>query len=435
MRTLLLLFLTSITLSHLTLNEAFSQSSVPDADLAAQPTPFNPQYRLLRSNSLIQDKNFYLLTLWEKLPDIRRLLGKHGELKKIHQHIHRKISTAPDSCELNPLCVIDGYMWDSTTINQVSEILSTAFEESTSWNDMIEKHLRPSGLCQLHAHLSNREMLVQAWEEAAKGMNRLMEVYGVGKKPRYPLIDSVTYDVSDNFYQRLLTATARSVVDDTAQYDLFFQPSLAFGLSLLMINHRDEAARHEPMEAYENKAAFDYISQINWDDYPYSLILVPGRSPIKTHISLSPWAKLRLKLGVAQYRSGKAPLIVVSGGYVNPFQTPYCEAIEMKKYLITHFGIPEKSILVDPHARHTTTNMRNTARLMFRYGIPTDKKAIVTTSKGQSDYIEAEFFTNRCMRELGYLPYTLHKRLERHTQEFTPNILSLHADANDPLDP
>jgi uncharacterized SAM-binding protein YcdF (DUF218 family) len=41
----------------------------------------------------------------------------------------------------------------------------------------------------------------------------------------------------------------------------------------------------------------------------------------------------------------------------------------MKHDLIARLGIPAAAILVDPHARHTTTNMRNAARLLYRYGM------------------------------------------------------------------
>jgi hypothetical protein len=67
-------------------------------------------------------------------------------------------------------------------------------------------------------------------------------------------------------------------------------------------------------------------------------------------------------------------------------QTPFNEAIEMKKYVMEKFKIPEKSILVEPYARHTTTNFRNTARLVFRYGIPADLKALVTSSEDHIAY-------------------------------------------------
>jgi hypothetical protein len=46
---------------------------------------------------------------------------------------------------------------------------------------------------------------------------------------------------------------------------------------------------------------------------------------------------------------------------------------------MSRFGIPANAIIVDPHARHTTTKMRNAARLIYRYGMPFSAKALVTT--------------------------------------------------------
>ncbi len=79
-------------------------------------------------------------------------------------------------------------------------------------------------------------------------------------------------------------------------------------------------------------------------------------------------------MAVKRYRQGLAPLLLVSGGAVHPKRTPYNEALEMKKELMNVYGIPARAIIVEPHARHTTTNFRNAARLVYRYGIPADKK-------------------------------------------------------------
>jgi 8-oxo-dGTP pyrophosphatase MutT (NUDIX family) len=140
-------------------------------------------------------------------------------------------------------------------------------------------------------------------------------------------------------------------------------------------------------------------------------------------------------LAAERWRQRKAPFVVVSGGYVHPNQTPFAEAIEMKRALVEELGLPESAIVIDPHARHTTTNLRNAARLLFRYGVPVDRPALVTTDTGQSAYIESEGFAERCRKELGYLPYRLGRRLSRFDQEFWPLLDSLHADAVEPLDP
>jgi hypothetical protein len=73
----------------------------------------------------------------------------------------------------------------------------------------------------------------------------------------------------------------------------------------------------------------------------------------------------------------------------------------MKHDLIVRFGVPEEAIIVDPHARHTTTNMRNPARLMYRYGIPLDRKARVSTDLSQSIYIENPDFASAAWRSWG----------------------------------
>jgi hypothetical protein len=125
----------------------------------------------------------------------------------------------------------------------------------------------------------------------------------------------------------------------------------------------------------------------------------------------------------------------VSGGYVHPNQTLFNEAIEMKRSLVRDFGVPAEAILIDPHARHTTTNLRNAARLAFRYGLPGERPMLITSDQSQSAYITGAVFRDRCLKELGYQPGTLGKRLSKFDVEFTPAIDALHADARDPLDP
>ena len=250
-------------------------------------------------------------------------------------------------------------------------------------------------------------------------------------------IDSVTYDVSQRSYQRALVSVALAVSEEMEETTLFFEPMLNLSLTLLEINNRDEAGRHEPMALRDNQKAYDYIKDINWDNYAYACILSPGAGPSKQGISLSPFGKLRLRLVAQRFHDGLAPLIIVSGGYVHPFQTGFAEAIEMKKALMDKHGVPERAIIVDPHARHTTTNFRNAARLMYHYGIPTNKLSICTSTFDQILYITSKEwkFDERNRKELGYLPYELFEKISNFDVEFLPVITSLHADPLDPLDP
>ena len=140
-------------------------------------------------------------------------------------------------------------------------------------------------------------------------------------------------------------------------------------------------------------------------------------------------------MGAQLFLQHKAPLIIFSGGHVHPMQTPYCEAVEMKKYVMEKYKIPETSILIEPQARHTTTNFRNGARLAIRYGIPTAQTALVTSSESHIASTTSEEFRTRCQNELGYFPVEFIKRISPVEAEFKPSIASLFFDANDPLDP
>jgi hypothetical protein len=202
----------------------------------------------------------------------------------------------------------------------------------------------------------------------------------------------------------------------------------------LEANRRDEAGRYEPLEEGENKACLQDMKNIRWNDYQYSFILVLGSGPPPS-VRLSKIGAQRTDQGAQLFLEHKAPLIILSGGHVHPMQTPYCEAIEMKKYVMEKFKLPEKSILIEPHARHTTTNFRNAARLAFRYGIPIDIKALVTSSEDHIALTTKEGFRIRCSTELGYFPMEFITRISPVAAEFKPSVASLFFDVNDPLDP
>lgn len=214
---------------------------------------------------------------------------------------------------------------------------------------------------------------------------------------------------------------------------LFFEPSLQAALMYIQLNGRADPANYEPMESTVNKAAVTRAQTLQWNKYPYSLILVPGEGPEEKEVALSPVGMLRCRLAAKAWRDGRAPFIMPSGGKVHPYKTPYCEAEEMKKYLVNELQVPESAIIMEPHARHTTTNMRNAVRLIYKYNFPTKKSALVITDKSQLDAIMN--MATRCERELKYVPYQLGKRLADTEVEFLPVPEAMQINAHEPLDP
>jgi hypothetical protein len=197
---------------------------------------------------------------------------------------------------------------------------------------------------------------------------------------------------------------------------------------------RDEAIRYEPLLAGENAAAAAVVETTDFDAFRFAVILVPGQGPTDETTALSPAGADRVDLAVERYRAGLAPFVLVSGGHVHPDRTVYSEAIEMKRYLLDVHGLPESAVLVDPYARHTTTNLRNAARTMASVGISLDRPVLVTSDPFQSVYIAAGI-EQRAVRELGYRPWRSLVALGPNDSCAILTRESLQIDANDPLDP
>lgn len=401
----------------------------------AQPAAVAPDRAPLVLESPVQDKNFFVLSKIERSERARDAVNANAALRELGAAKLATLRKAAVDCGADAACNTAALKFGETEIASAGQALREVYGASPDLRRLVEGDLRRSGLFQRYTHESGEELLARAWADAAHGIDRIIEVYAEGRAPRYPEIDSATYDVKSDAWRRTIQIAVAELEDDHAALVLFFQPALRFAVTLLDINGRDEAGRLEPLEKGENAAAVQRVASVDWNKFAYSVIVVPGAGSDRTSVALSPNGKLRLMLAARRYREGKAPFLLVSGGYVHPAQTPWCEALEMKKYLMARLRIPENAILIDPHARHTTTNIRNAAREIYRYGIPFDKPALITTDQFQSASIESAAFGERCMRELGYRPYRLARRVSAFDLEFGPVLEALQGDAADPLDP
>jgi hypothetical protein len=73
----------------------------------------------------------------------------------------------------------------------------------------------------------------------------------------------------------------------------------------------------------------------------------------------------------------------------------------MRQWLVER-GVDPARILVEPCARHTTTNMRNAGRMVLAAG---HSEALVVTNGSQTYYLAFPWrsgFHLRCLAELGY---------------------------------
>jgi hypothetical protein len=184
-----------------------------------------------------------------------------------------------------------------------------------------------------------------------------------------------------------------------------------------------------------NEAAFARARRIDWSDFRYSALIVTGIGPELDGMPLSPGGKYHLRLAAEQFAKGEAAFIILSGGRAHPFNTPFAEAVEMRAALIERYGIPANRIVIDPHARHTTTNMRNAARLLMDMGAPLAQDTLIICNPLQSAAIESAAFVQRNMRELGYAPGTAGTRISPTALEWRIALAAARIDPRDPLDP
>ena len=362
----------------------------------------------------MQDANFYLLTLFEKVPDLAQVLTADPDLQKISDGRNTVALSAAAVCGGDPDCLGAALIWDEAAILAVSSALATLFGKPSLGVDLAGQYLRPSGIFQLHASQDDVALVVSAWKEAAEALNRIWFDY-VRTVPPEVLADLVDTALGSNAAP-------------------FYSPLLAIDLAGMAFLGMDEAGRYEPLEEGENSAAVVRIPSINWEAWPYSLILVLGYGPLNDVDRISGPGLEHTAVAVDRYNKGLAPLLLFSGGHVHPDGTPYCEAIEMKRVAMMEYGVPEDAILVDPYARHTTTNMRNGARVVLRYGLPPDRPVLVVTDIFQTGVINYSL-ADRCIEELGYVPWRSVAQLGDTDTCLLVDPLSLYRDARDPLDP
>jgi hypothetical protein len=329
-------------------------------------------------------------------------------------------------------CYATAAQWNPDEIAAIGERLMQLCRDNRQMHRLIET-LKAGEHYTLYNTQMDTAFMRSVWNDAALGVNRILDTYIKGNKPRYAAIDAISFPANDAGFRERVRQQLAELVKHHASKELFFELPLQLALRALEINDRDEAARYEPLTRGMNKSAVKSIPGIQWASFSYSMILVPGQGPEQEGLAIDPMSIKRCRLAAERYQKGLAPFIVVSGGHVHPNKTRYSEAVEMKKYMVRELHIPEKAILIEPHARHTTTNLRNAARIVYRFRIPDTMKILTVTDSIQNDYIHK--MDKRFVEELGYVPYRDLTKISAEESEFYPIKNALQVNPLDPLDP
>ena len=266
------------------------------------------------------------------------------------------------------------------------------------------------------------------------GINTILRDYGLAQVPRYPQIDGAGPIDPLELRARVQAADwlARTPRARSAQA---IDPSVDFALALLDGSDRTDAIGFDPLTGGRNAAATARARRLDWTRWHYTALILTGVGPETPDMPLSPYGKYHIRLAAERFARGDIATIIVTGGRAHPRATRFTEAEQMRQALIDRYGIPADAILIEPYARHTTTNLRNAARLLAAVGAPFDREALIVCNPGQSEMITSAAFAQRNQSELGYMPGRIGARLSPTEVEFRPSPSSLRIDPRDPLDP
>lgn len=300
------------------------------------------------------------------------------------------------------------------------------------WSDMEASALRSATANEASLPSSDDGVDAQVGREIA-GINMIVRTYALGQPATTPIDGPGT--VSPRDQQSRLQAADWIADTPRAGSSQQLDPSMDYALALLDVSDRTDAIGFEPLMVGANAAAFARAKGREWNRYRYSAMIVTGVGPEIEGEPLSPFGKYHLRLAARRFAQGDIPFIILSGGRAHPRGTPFTEAVEMKNALIERYGVPAEAIVTEPHARHTTTNLRNASRLLMQMGAPLDKDALVVCNPMQSAYIESAKFVDRNAAELGYQPGRVVRRVSPTELVFRPSSASARIDPRDPLDP
>ncbi len=398
--------------------------SLPDVDTTAcpplaideAPMTFSRAYAPISSDSYVQDKGFYLVTILEGA-GVLADLASDPTLANASSSRDAALRTTANACAGDATCIANALAFSSSDADAIAQALSARLVAAGDLSKVVSDHMRPSGAFDANASLDDAALVAQAWRDTAAALTSSIAAYA-------PEIAGAA-----------LATVVSNVIAAHPDPMPFFMPAMSMLLAILDADQRDNAAEGEPIDQGENAAVIAHVPAIDFSKFPYTMLVVPGIGPTDATTELSFGSQQHADLAAARFAAGWAPLFALTGGRVHPDRTTFAEALEMKKYLMATYGIPENVIIVDPYARHTTTNIRNVARYAFRYGVPTNVHALIVTNFTQTITITGPPFLSTCQSEMGLVPWRSVAQLSDEDTCFVPSVIVMQQHGADPLDP
>lgn len=180
----------------------------------------------------VKIKNYGLLALFEQDAEVSNLLKNDPELAQLTQKKLSALSTSLTDCK-DAACLVTAVKLTDDDIKTVSDRLEVLYKTANALNRMVKSKLLPSGFYSLYKKLSPEQLLIKAWEQDAGSINYTIGVYAEGKKPNYPQIDSISYNIKSRAYFTLMYDASATLLGDIKGTKLFFEPAMQAALLYL----------------------------------------------------------------------------------------------------------------------------------------------------------------------------------------------------------
>ncbi|MEZ5416262.1 MAG: hypothetical protein R2708_02830 [Vicinamibacterales bacterium] len=202
-------------------------------------------WRPLTFGDPVVGRNFYLLDAIARTPEVRATIEGWPAPEDAARPARGRPRSGGHFVRPRHGCLADAFRW-SDADTRTAEAALAALAGQPAMAAFVARDLRASGMYQAFEAEADGQLLARAWRDAATGVNRIIDTYALGTKPRYPDIDAVSYDASSESYRRLLAIITAVLHEQQDSLTAFYAPSLGFARRLLDANNRDEAGRFEP---------------------------------------------------------------------------------------------------------------------------------------------------------------------------------------------
>ncbi len=154
----------------------------------------------------------------------------------------QRINQALKSCD-SAGCLVKALKWQDTKIRSIGNELVKLYLTNSSFKQ-ITGVLKKEGYYARYYNDADTALIRGAWTDISSGINNVLDVYIAGKSPRYPKIDSISFEKGDTYFNQQVKDRAEAIIREyNTKSGRFYTIPARTALAALALNDRDEAAR------------------------------------------------------------------------------------------------------------------------------------------------------------------------------------------------